>query len=699
MATISDTSSNDEASLQFPYDVARACAAASLGDLENLKALAAAQPHVLEGTDYDNRSPLHVAASRGRLEVVQYLLGEGADVNAEDRWGATPLRDALRSKNAAVVEVLRNAGAVLTDRSGLAINLCKAGAAGDIAQISRVLDQGADVNDKDYDGRTALHLASAKGHIDAVRFLVEHGADVNAKDRLGTGGTPIVDAVRHQHTAVVEFLRSHGAVLHDVASVELCRRVLEGDMDGLSALVRGGADVNAVDYDRRSALHVAACAGNDHMVRFLAEHGALLDAADRWGGTPLGDAIHHGHEGTAELLRELGAKNDAADVSETRRAFSKGTHVVSESDETLEAMEAAAVVQLGVDSFGHDESAGKVAKALARVLEKDTDEGARRKAAAAASAPDLLVAFLSGPSADTQGGVPKGPAHALWVDALRALALLGGVDELAPPLAKCGAVRVAVDGLATGDASIARPAAQLLSNISFPAAMDVERVCMNIVRENGIQVILGAIKTLEEQPVIVDKCVSCLWNLMTVSSTNVERIHQNNGSKDICSVWQLHQNHAGVSASCAGALSSLLCTDESRQAFLNSNRGDALVIHALRKHAKEQTVVSPVIALLCHFAATQRAALAKLILRNKGFQAVLGAMKTFPDDIAIQENGATIIQATFSAVPKSARQSQLVVLKKMGADKVFSKAHKEYPDSESIKKANSQLKAAGCSIC
>lgn len=46
--------------------------------------------------DYDGRTPLHIASCEGHLKVVQYLLGHGATVYAKDRYGDTPLRNAIR---------------------------------------------------------------------------------------------------------------------------------------------------------------------------------------------------------------------------------------------------------------------------------------------------------------------------------------------------------------------------------------------------------------------------------------------------------------------------------------------------------------------------------------------------------------------------------------------------------------------------
>lgn len=49
--------------------------------------------------DYDKRTPMHVAASEGKVEVLKVLVDKGADVDAEDRWQRTPLSDALEHRH------------------------------------------------------------------------------------------------------------------------------------------------------------------------------------------------------------------------------------------------------------------------------------------------------------------------------------------------------------------------------------------------------------------------------------------------------------------------------------------------------------------------------------------------------------------------------------------------------------------------
>merc|ERR1712167_84599 len=75
------------------------CSAAAIGNVEALQSLISDHNLHIDATDYDLRTALHVAASEGHEDLVRHLIGKGASVHSKDRFGNTPLSDAVRSRN------------------------------------------------------------------------------------------------------------------------------------------------------------------------------------------------------------------------------------------------------------------------------------------------------------------------------------------------------------------------------------------------------------------------------------------------------------------------------------------------------------------------------------------------------------------------------------------------------------------------
>eukprot|EP00002_Diphylleia_rotans_P027521 TRINITY_DN551_c0_g2_i2.p1 TRINITY_DN551_c0_g2~~TRINITY_DN551_c0_g2_i2.p1 ORF type:complete len:705 (-),score=121.62 TRINITY_DN551_c0_g2_i2:117-2231(-) len=169
--------------------------AASRGDVYGISELVHHRGAKVSEGDYDLRTALHLAASEGHVDAINHLISLGAAVNNADRYGNTPLDDAIRSRHDAAVDVLLKNGAVSGNNQSMEQALINAAGTGDVEEATRLIRAGVSVNCADYDGRTPLHLAASEGHLPMIDLLLLNGADINKTDRFG--GTPLTDAMRH----------------------------------------------------------------------------------------------------------------------------------------------------------------------------------------------------------------------------------------------------------------------------------------------------------------------------------------------------------------------------------------------------------------------------------------------------------------------------------------------------------------------
>ena len=126
--------------------------------------------------DYGNESHLHVAARVNDLKAAQWLIANGADVNAKDEGSDTPLHHAAQY--------------------------------GTHEMVALLLKNGADVNAENENGWTILHFAVWGNSIETAALLLENGADVNAKGKWRT--TPLDSATIEKSNEMQALLRAHG---------------------------------------------------------------------------------------------------------------------------------------------------------------------------------------------------------------------------------------------------------------------------------------------------------------------------------------------------------------------------------------------------------------------------------------------------------------------------------------------------------
>ena len=176
-------------------------------------------------------TPLMIAARSGNAGVVTQLIDKGANVNARGPRGQTALMWAVSEQHPEVVKVLLARGADIRARSDVVSQVMAvpphgkleynrmipfggetafmfAARVGDLASARLLLAEGANINDADAWGVSAMVLAAHSGFTEMVEFLLGHGADANA---AGPGFTALHEAIMRRDEKMVTALLAHGA--------------------------------------------------------------------------------------------------------------------------------------------------------------------------------------------------------------------------------------------------------------------------------------------------------------------------------------------------------------------------------------------------------------------------------------------------------------------------------------------------------
>ena len=158
-----------------------------------------------------------------------------------------------------------------------------------IAWASEILaDPGADVDQRDRYGRTALMHTAAFGVLDQMDRLLARGADINGTD--AGGETALMRAAWSGQVGAIDRLIAAGA---DVDLGDICgwtalmRAAWSGQVGAIDRLIAAGADVDLGDICGWTALMHAAVGGHPAAVRHLLAAGVRPDQADQEGKTPL----------------------------------------------------------------------------------------------------------------------------------------------------------------------------------------------------------------------------------------------------------------------------------------------------------------------------------------------------------------------------------------------------------------------------
>lgn len=187
--------------------------------------------------------------------------------------------------------------------------LSEAARKGDAAAVTKLLDEGVDVNTKYRYGRTALSFACDRGNLEVVRVLLDHGADANAKDTF-YGATPLDWAARPamgrkpQHSEIVGLLLKRGAqgkegaLMAAVSAPDAAMTKVILESGGLSSSALTDALESATNDKHPDIASLLEKAGAKPRVEFAIDPAVLARYAGSYrnaGGTELVFSVIDGH--------------------------------------------------------------------------------------------------------------------------------------------------------------------------------------------------------------------------------------------------------------------------------------------------------------------------------------------------------------------------------------------------------------------
>lgn len=294
-------------------------------------------------TNIHRTTPLMMAAYGKHAEAVKLLLAAGADIEAAETGGGTALSLAEERGAADVVALLQQAtiqrkekeqerqeSHAATGKPKPAELIAAVVDHADIDLVKKLLDRGADVNETDKDGASALIYAAMNGHNDIIEELLKHGADITLKDREDCtalfyaasngftsalkllndpdidapnvyGYTPLMHAAMNGHLAAVQYLLDAGADISIAAKngATLINMTETGDIkdtaviavleeaDTIHQVAKCGKDPNERDENGNTLLIDAVLRDQPRLIACLLDHGADIDATNDEGQTSL----------------------------------------------------------------------------------------------------------------------------------------------------------------------------------------------------------------------------------------------------------------------------------------------------------------------------------------------------------------------------------------------------------------------------
>ncbi|KAK2706236.1 hypothetical protein QYM36_016318 [Artemia franciscana] len=237
---------------------------------------------------------LHLAVKKGGADLCNLLIKSGAELDATNVYGETPLGTAIKTSNLDLVKLLLKLGA--NPNCGECLHLAVKKGSADVCNL--LIKSGAEIDATNVHGETPLGTATKTSNLDLVKLLLKRGANPNCEECLHL-------AVEKGRADMCELLIDSGAKLDAMNAnkdTPLLIAIRNNNLELVKLLLKRGANPNCGEY-----LHLNVKKGSADVCNLLIKSGAEIDATNVHGETPLGTAIKTSNLDLVKLLLKRGA--------------------------------------------------------------------------------------------------------------------------------------------------------------------------------------------------------------------------------------------------------------------------------------------------------------------------------------------------------------------------------------------------------
>ena len=225
------------------------------------------------------QTPLYLAVQESRVELISLLLSRGSDIFAADNSGVTPFDYAMKAGGPALDALITPETAAQKDGAGNTMLHLAVKNKGGAYVVAKILEQKADINARNREGDTALHLAARMNLKETGEYILANRANIFYANSAGE--SPLYIALTHPSGVLRWMFSPETAAAHDGQG--------------------------------NTMLHYIALWRMDRHIPFIIENGVSTEAANATGETPLFWAVKHDGASTVKALLQANANLHARD--------------------------------------------------------------------------------------------------------------------------------------------------------------------------------------------------------------------------------------------------------------------------------------------------------------------------------------------------------------------------------------------------